>query len=239
MSVWMNIMSNQEISLQSPPASVAPEKAQLAIKRLALISVLAIALGFAMQGLILATKLVSGGPFPGSVFLVDLAQGVTWSFFVCSGVGIGISLSKARAALAGLISMIFAPLAVAAAKSSQKVMAGMIGAADQPAALSLATVSVMRAIQYGILGWLLATLARKGVERPLPYLASGSAVGVILGGAIAALTYHAAVTNGMTPGLPKIASSIVNEVLAPIGCAMVIYFGLMIGRNLKIVFREQ
>jgi hypothetical protein len=62
---------------------------------------------------------------------------------------------------------------------------------------------------------------------------------VILGGAIAALTYHAAVTNGLTPGLPKIASSIVNEVLAPIGCAMVIYFGLMIGRNLKIVFREQ
>lgn len=232
-------MSNQEISLQLSPASVAPERAQLAIKRLALISVLAIALGFVMQGLILATKLASGGPFPGALFLGDLAQGVTWSFFVCTGVGIGISLSKARAAMAGLISMIFAPIAVAAAKSSQKVMTGLIGAADQPAVLSLATVSVLRAIQYGILGWLLATLARKGVERPLPYFAAGSAVGVLLGGAIAALTYHAAVTNGLTPGLPKIASSIVNEVLAPIGCAMVIYFGLMVGRNLKAVFQAQ
>lgn len=232
-------MSNQEISLQLSPASVAPERAQLAIKRLALISVLAIALGFVMQGLILATKLASGAPFPGALFLGDLAQGVTWSFFVCTGVGIGISLSKARAAMAGLISMIFAPIAVAAAKSSQKVMTGLIGAADQPAALSLATVSVLRAIQYGILGWLLATLARKGVERPLPYFAAGSAVGVLLGGAIAALSYHAAVTNGLTPGLPKIASSIVNEVLAPIGCAMVIYFGLMVGRNLKAVFQAQ
>jgi hypothetical protein len=233
----MNMMSNQEIGLQ-PEAQVASERAQLALRRLALISVLAIALGFAMQGLILATKLVSGGPFPGALFLVDLAQGVTWSFFVCTGVGIGISLSKARAALAGLVSMIFAPIAVAAAKSSQKVMSGLIGAADQPAALSLATVSVLRAIQYGILGWLLASLARKGIERPLPYFAAGSSVGVILGGVIAALSYHAAVINGLTPGLPKIAGSIVNEVLAPIGCAMVIFFGLMIGRNLKIVFRD-
>jgi hypothetical protein len=209
----------------------------VANKRLALISVLAIALGFAMQGLILATKLASGGPFPGVLFLGHLAQGVTWPFFVCSRVGIGISPSKARAVMAGLISMIFAPIAVAAAKSSQKVMTGLIGAADQPAVLSLATISVLRAIQYGILGWLLATLARKGVERPLPYFAAGSAVVVFLGGAIAALTYHTAVTNGLTPGLPKIASSIVNEVLAPIGCAMVIYFGLVVGRNLKAIFQ--
>lgn len=230
-------MSNQEISLQMLPASAAPERAQLAIKRLALISVLAIALGFTMQGLILATKLASGGLFSGALFLGDLAQGVTWSFFVCTGVGIGISLSKARAVMAGLISMIFAPIAVAAAKSSQKVMTGLIGAADQPAVLSLATISILRAIQYCILGWLLATLARKGIERPLPYFAAGSAVGVFFGGTIAALTYHAALTNGLTPGLPKIASSIVNEVLAPIGCAMVIYFGLMVGRNLKAVFQ--
>jgi hypothetical protein len=230
------IMSNQDISMEMQPAVIPPEGVQLALRRLALISVLAIALGFTMQSLILATKLVSGGVFPGSLFLVDLAQGVAWSFFVCAGVGIGVSLSKARAALAGLIAMIFAPIAMAAAKSSQKVMAGLIGAADQPAALSLATISVLRAVEYGILGWALASFARKGVERPLPYFGAGSAVGVLFGGGIAALSYHAAVTNGLNPGLPKVASTIVNEVLSPIGCSLVIYFGLVIGRNLKAIY---
>jgi hypothetical protein len=230
-------MSNQQIGMDIQQASVAPAGAQLAIRRLATISVLAIALGFVMQFLILATKLASGGPFPGSLFLVDLAQGVTWSFFVCAGVGIGMSLSKARAALAGFIAMLFAPVAVAAAKSSQKVMAGLIGAADQPAVLPLATISLLRAIEYGVLGWALASLARKGVERPLPYFSAGSAVGVVFGGAIAALTYHAAVTNGLTPGYPKIASTMVNEVISPIGCSLIIYIGLVVGRNLKAIYQ--
>jgi hypothetical protein len=233
-------MSNHSIGMQmAPPAVVAPEKARLAIRRLAMIALLAVALGFAMQSLILATKLASGALFPGALFLVDLAQGVTWSFFVCAGVAIGMSLQKARAALAGLIAMVFAPVAVAAAKSSQKVMAGWIGAADQPAVLSLATISLLRAIEYGILGWLLATLAQKGVGRPLPYLGAGVAVGTIFGGAIAALTYYAAVTNGLSPGLPKVTATVVNEVLSPIGCAMVIFVGQIVGRSLKAVYDSQ
>ncbi len=229
-------MSNQSIGMDSAPTIAASEKARLAIRRLAVIALFAIALGFTMQSLILATKLATGGFFPGALFLVDLAQGVTWSFFVCAGVAIGMSLQKARAALAGFIAMIFAPVAVAAAKSSQKVMAGWIGAANQPAVLSLATISVLRAIEYGILGWLLATLAQKGVDKPLPYLKAGAAIGIILGGAIAALTYHAAVTNGLNPSLSKTAASVVNEVLSPIGCAMVIFIGQIIGRSLKVVY---
>lgn len=215
-----------------------PTAAEQAIRRVAIIALLAILLGFVMQGLILGTKLATGAPFPGMRLIVDLAQGVTWSFLVCAGVGIGTTVAKGRAAIAGLISALFAPVAIAAAKSSQKVMAGLIGAADQPAVLSLATISVLRAIQYGILGWLLATLVQKGRQTALPYLASGAGVGIIFGGTIAGLTYQATVAAGVQPGLPQIAASIVNEVIFPIGCATVIFVGQVVSRNLKTIIRS-
>jgi hypothetical protein len=86
-----------------------------AIRRLALVALLAVALGFIMQAILLATKLGAGGAFPGLLFLVDLTQGIAWSTLVCMGVSVGISVSKARPFLAGLLALVFAPLAVAAA----------------------------------------------------------------------------------------------------------------------------
>ena len=53
--------------------------------------------------------------------VVELTQGITWSFFVCAGVGLGTTLGKARAAFGGLIGLISAPLAMGLAKGSQKV----------------------------------------------------------------------------------------------------------------------
>jgi hypothetical protein len=70
----------------------------------------------------------------------------------------------------------------------------------------------------------------------LPYLRAGAAIGTIFGGAIAALTYHAAVTNGLNPSLSKTAATVVNEVFSPIGCAMVIFIGQVVGRSLKVVY---
>ena len=211
------------------------EKASLAIKRIGTIALLAIGLGFFMQGLILTAKLASGGSFPNITFLADLAQGVTWSFLVCSGVGIATTLAKARAALAGLIAFIFAPIAVAVAKGSQKVMAGLLNAAEQPAMLSLATVSTLRAIEYGLLGWLLATLIRKDESRAFPYIATGIAIGVIFGGAIVAISYQVALSKGVVMGAPQLAGSLVNEIGSPIGCALLIYIGQFVGRNVKIL----
>lgn len=208
---------------------------EAALKRLAVIALLSIALGFAMQGLILAGKVAGGGNLPGAAILVDLAQGVTWSFLICAGVGIGTSVARARAVIGGIIAMICAPIAIAAAKSSQKVVAGLIGAADQPAAMSLATISVLRAIEYGILGWLLTRLVLRTETRPLPYLAAGSTVGALFGGAIAMLAYQASVGNGLAPALPQIVASVINEVVFPIGCATVIFVGQMVARNLALI----
>ncbi len=218
-----------------PAAEVASAGAEAALRRIALIALLAVALGFAMQGLILAAKLAAGGPVPGAAFLVDMAQGITWSLFVCTGVGIGTSIVRARAAIVGLLGLICAPLAVALAKASQKIVGGMIGAADQPAALALSTIGLARAIEYGILGWLLGKLAQRDEGRWRIYLAIGAGIGIVFGGTIAGLSYHAAVANGLTPTPPRIAGSIVNEVLFPIGCATVIYVSRFVGRALAAI----
>jgi hypothetical protein len=228
-------------TMNMPDASVAATTADTitvdphrVLKRIALIALCAIALGFLMQGLILVVKLSAGAPFPGARFIVDLAQGVTWSFLVCAGVGIGTSIMKARAALVGLLAMACAPLAIAMAKSSQKVMASVVGVADQPAVLSLATISGLRAIEYGLLGWWLGTLARREVSHAAPYLKAGASLGVFFGGAIAALTYQVALSKGLSPAPPQILSSIVNEVAFPIGCAFVIYVGQLVSGHLKL-----
>lgn len=226
-------MTAQDLSL-SPRAARLAEDPRRILRRIALIALSAIALGFLMQGLILAVKLSSGAPFPGARFLVDLAQGVTWSFVVCAGVGIGTSIMKARAALVGLLAMVCAPLAIAMAKSSQKVMASVVGAVDQPAVLSLATISGLRAVEYGLLGWWLGTLARREISQAGPYLKAGGSLGVLFGGAIAALTYQVALSKGLTPQPPQILATVVNEVAFPIGCAFVIYIGQLVSGHMNL-----
>ncbi|MER9065813.1 hypothetical protein NKH84_04495 [Mesorhizobium sp. M0902] len=58
---------------------------------------LAIALGFAMEALILTVRFAAGAYPATTQVLIELAQGVTWSFFVCAGVSLGTALTKVRA----------------------------------------------------------------------------------------------------------------------------------------------
>ena len=217
------------------PSRPEADSAALVVHRIAVIAMLAVLLGFTMQGLILGAKLLAGGPFPGTKLFVDLTQGITWSVLICAGVGIGTAIMKVRAALAGLIAALFAPIALAVAKSAQKVVASAIGVVDQPAALSLVTIRGLRALEYGILGWALASLVQKEAKGAPAYLCTGSAVGIVFGGAIAALGYHAASLAGQTPAAAQIAASLVNEIVSPIGCALVIYCGQLIGRNVGML----
>lgn len=227
-------MSQQGASFTAVPPPGETEQTQLALRRIATVALLAIILGFFMQGLILAGKIVSGGVFPGHLLLVDIANGVTWSFLVCLGVAIGVSLGKVRPMLAGLTAMIFAPVAVAVAKASQKVVASLIGAPEQQALLSVATISVVRAVEYGLLGWLLARLAQKQYARAASYFGIGAAIGLVFGGTIVALTYRAGLDAGTAPALPQIVGGIINEVGFPIGCAFLIYVGQLVGRSIQV-----
>lgn len=209
--------------------------ANLLIRRIAVIAMLSILLGFVIQSLILVAKLW-GGVFPaGATIISDMTNGISWAVMICVGVAIITSQFKARPVLAGLLSLIAALLAVAIAKASQKTMAGLISAADQQAALSLSAISGLRAIEYGVLGWLLALLAQNAKPRASRYLGAGGAVGVVFGGAIAWFAYQAAIAKGMPYGTVQVVSSLINEVSFPLGCAGVVYAGQLMSRSTKLI----
>jgi hypothetical protein len=108
-------------------------------------------------------------------------------------------------------------------------MAGWIGAADQPAVLSQGTISMLG------LGWLLASLAQKGSTRVWSYLAVGALTGATFGGAISALTYQAAIANGVPFPFSELAATLVNGLVSPAGCAFVVCLGHFVGKNLKVL----
>lgn len=242
MEFWAQRRGKVPVAANSnvPPQPAVPlaTGAELALVRIAVIAWLSIVLGFAMQGIVLAGKL-SVGDRPELVqVVIDLAQGVTWSFFVCAGVGLGTTIAKAHKALGGLIGLIVAPIAMGIAKGSQKFMVSALGAADKPVILSLGTLGVLRAIEYGLLGWALAWLATRQ-ETPLGrFVLAGAAVGLAFGGGITALTVHVANGRGIALTTPQIVGTSINEIVFPIGCSVVVYIALQVGRQLKAILEK-
>lgn len=215
------------------PPSPSHAHATRSISRVARVAVLSIALGFAVQGVVLALILWGGGEARAAV--AQGAGGVAWAALVCTGVAVGTVVARGRPILAGLVAAALAPTSLAVAKASQKVMSGWLGAAQTEAVLSLGAVSLIRAVEYGVLGWLLGSIAAAGRERAEPYLASGAAVGLLFGGAVTVLTFNAAAVAGTPLTDAKLAATVVNEVLFPLGCAFVIFLGQQVGRSLDLI----
>lgn len=193
------------------------------VRKIVTIAWVAILLGFAMQALVLSARVSAGGQLPGIRFLIDLVQGITWSVLVCFGVSMGTVLVKLRAVLAGVLAAICTPVAIGAANAGQKVMAASLGAVGQPAAVPLVVIAVVKAVEYGLLGWLLGRMVLRGAKGPAPFLLAGAATGLVFGGTITALTWQALSAGGGVPELPRMVGVGVNEVLFPIGCALVIF----------------
>jgi len=219
------------------PKSRRAREAQRAIRLVASVAVLGIALGLVMQVLIILARLLAAGPVPSVAVLADLAQTVTWATLVCSGVAIGVSIGKARAAVGGLLGAIFAPLALAAAKSVQKIVLSLLDAVAQPAAISLEIMGVVRALEYGSLAFLLAVLSQREVRRLWAYLGAGGAVAMLFGGGVVAATIWRRVAIANAPAPFELAGLMVNELLTPVGCALVIYVGQLVAVNFRLYSR--
>jgi len=148
-------MASENASLDHDGAEIGAAASWYTVRKIITIAWLAILLGFAMQVLVLSARVSAGGQLPGIRFLADLVQGITWSVLVCFGVSMGTVLVKLRAALAGVLAAVCTPVAIGAASAGQKAMAALLGAAGQPAAVPLAIIAALKAVEYGALGWLL------------------------------------------------------------------------------------
>lgn len=209
--------------------------ARLALRRVMMVTWLSIVLGLVMQGIVLASKVHLGGWPPSARIVLDLIQGVTWSFFVCAGVGLGTTIAKSKAYIGGLISLVAAPAAMGIAKGAQKLVGGLIKVADAPTIISLTTLGIVRAVEYGVLGWALAWLVARSEHRWHRFVGVGSAIGIVFGGGVTLATAHFAPASGIELKPQQIVAMGLNEVLFPIGCSLVVFIALVVGRQLRVV----
>jgi hypothetical protein len=194
-----------------------------AIRRAIMVAWLAVFAGVAVQALVLATRLLAGAEFVGAQFVATMAQGVSWSVLVCGAVAIGTVAGKARAAITGLIGLIAGPVAWGLAKGVQKGVQSLLGVAEDPINNFFLTVSALKGLEYAVLGAALGFMVGKKWANLRAHILLGLAVGAAFGAFLVTMTVNFNAANGKPVLLPAVLSQSVNELVFPIGCALVIY----------------
>lgn len=212
----------QRESTESPPTSpIAPALGDLG-STLLLTAWLAISLGLAMEVLLLSFA-AGFEPLPSpNVILADLVRLVAWSVFVCVGLACGTAASKYRTLATGLLGFLCAPLAFVCARTLHKGMLEALGAAgDALGGTSVFLVALLKGVEYGVFGAALGYIGRQPWAGLAEYAAVGMFVGGVFGGGMVAFE---AVAPPQLPPAADLISQIINEVLFPVGCALILFF---------------
>ncbi len=212
-----NLEQTQSI-LEMPAASRNSSDLWRTILRVAWWS---IGLGLALELLLLVlaayTDTAGASPKP---FIADLAQKVSWSFIVCVGLAFGATAAKARAGVMGLLGLLSAPAAFAVARTVHKVAKDALGAsATVGAGASPLLLAGLKGIEYAAFGILLAWVGKRAMGLGA-HLGAGLVIGLTFGAAIVAVTVQAAAA---PPTAVDLIAKGINEVMFPIGCALVLY----------------
>lgn len=220
----MSAADEQRLAQPTPKPTAAPERG---LSRILMVVWMAILLGIGVQLLVLAGKTAAGAPFPGLKWLPDLLNGVTWAVFVCAGVVLGTLASRARAVVMGLLGFISAPVAFSLAKGLQRGLQSMMDAPVDKITPALYALAGVKAVEYACLGASLGWLLSRGAIQAWRFAALGLAAGLVFGAA------NVWIMATQTPAkLPALIGASVNELLFPVGCALVIYLAVSAGRRL-------
>jgi len=194
---------------------------------------MSILLGFLMQVLTLAAVKLAGGKDPTLALIVrDLVQKVAWSTLVCIGLATGTAASQSRQMWMGFLGFLAAPAAFVIARTLHKAATEALKAAapDQMPTGVLVTVLVLKAIEYGTLGAGIAWLSRRPWGGLLAHVMAGLAAGVAFGVAIVLVVY----LNAKPPmPAPKLVAQTINEVVFPMGCALVLFAANTLGKSIR------
>ena len=188
---------------------------------------LAIALGLAMEALLLLLGSSFGELLGVKSIVADLAKNLSWSLLVCSGLAVGTAASQARAPAMGLMGLLAAPIAF---EVSRVVHKGTLEALEISGGgdTSPVLVAVIKGFEYGCLGLAVGWLGRRPWGGAAAHAAAGLAVGLVFGGAIVVLT----VPSGAQMSVADLVSRGVNEVLFPVGCSLVLYASVNLGERM-------
>jgi hypothetical protein len=161
--------------------------------------------------------------------LAETRKTVSWSLLVCVGVALGRVAAKGRLPLEGITGLLAAPLALTAANAVQKGVAEAVNAAGAPAGPAPLWVLAIKATEYGCLGLTLEWVGRRAWGSALGHMAVGMMTGVVFGGLFLAVVVQTAATPLPTPSL--VAKGL-NELLFPVGCALVVFIAEVLRTHL-------
>jgi hypothetical protein len=199
-----------------PNAPAAPPNLGATLLRVAW---LAVALGLAMEGILLLAGAGLGESLGLGKLTADLVRNVSWSAFVCVGLALGTTVAKARLPLAGLAGLLAAPAAFEVSRTLHKgtlEALAVSGDATGPPALLVAAI---KGAEYACLGMAVAWLGSRPWGGFVAHAGLGLAVGLVFGSALVAVTLAS------VPATPTSAlvSQGINELLFPVGCSLVLF----------------
>ena len=191
---------------------------------------MAILLGIFIE-VVLIIVATFGGTF-GDVrsFVADLFQKVSWGFLVCVALILATATARFRVPAMSIAGFLAAPAAVIIARAIHFGARYALGlpevASGGPSPLVIAAI---KSIEYAFLGATLAFIARYAWGRVLTHIAVGLFFGIVFGGMLLALSVKTAAT--IIPALELIARGL-NELIFPMGCALITFAGQFFGRLL-------
>jgi hypothetical protein len=190
---------------------------------------LAILLGLLLQLAVLLVVAGFGTAASSRVLVAETLRTVSWSLLVCVGVALGRVAAKGRVPLEGVTGLLAAPLALTVANAVQKGVAEAVDAAGVSAGPAPVWVLAIKAAEYGCLGLALNWVGRRAWHSALGHLAVGLLTGVVFGGLFLAVVVQSAPT---PPSTPSLLARGVNELLFPVGCALVVFIAEVLRTHL-------
>jgi hypothetical protein len=209
-------------------AAPAPSQTTSPWPRILRVAWLSIVLGLVLELALVLYALLSGQANRPQPFITDLVQKVSWGLIVCVGVAFGTTASKAAEAKAGLLGLVAAPLGFLVARSLHKALGAALGVAGAVAGLSPLLIGGLKGVQYGLFGAMLAWLGQQTWGKLSAHLVAGLAFGLTFGLTIVLMMEIAAPVP--TPPVGLVSRSL-NELIFPVGCALVIYGSNVMGRR--------
>ena len=198
--------------------NTAPQNAGVMLLRVAW---LAVALGLAMEALLLLLASGFGEVLGLKSLVADLVRNVTWAAFVCVGLAVGTTLSKIRVPAMGFFGFLAAPLAFEVSRSVHKrILEALDLSGAEATAASPVLLALIKGVEYGCLGLLIGWIGGRAWGGVLAHALAGLAVGIVFGGAILALTLGAV---PVPVPVADLVSRGLNELLFPVGCALVLF----------------
>lgn len=213
---------SRSFAMPTSPDAAAPDDPL--IPRLLRVAWMGVLLGLIIEVVLLLVLGLAGKMPPLFTIAADTAQKVTWSTLICAALAAAQTLGKVRALGMVTAGLLGAPIAFMLARSAHKAVNAALGAEPATQAATPWLLAGLKGAEYAVLGLLLIWLAKRARGAGAHAL-TGIAVGLVF---VGALTWLLPVEGGLQPALMRA----INEVLHPMGCALVIYFGSQFGMRL-------